>query len=443
MSYKPNIKRLPNFLRYVNKVYGFSDTIHSMSDKREHTEVSAQTIFMSVFMCMLLGFGSFRRLAFEANNGRIRKFLPSVDKDTYCANTVSNGLENINTDILEHELTLVPRKLRRNKAYGTCTHPGTIGGLKIVAVDGTEHYRSDAIHCDKCLEYHIKTNEGIRIEYVHRIVLMQTVGVLDCSSVQTILGAEPILPKDTQGDEEPSGHEGEGVAARRLIEKMIAFYGNRFFQVLTTDALYTNEPFVSFVDGLGKYLVSRVKDQRTTLYKEIETLSAFVKPVYVNDWEQQLEYWIYEVPSLEVSLGWDIPVRGFRVIEAQYRIDSGEKIYTKREIFHCMTTLPTQMADGNVVRQIIHAKWGIENNGIKDLKDNWHMEHNFHHHPNATFALLLIMFMAYNLFYAYVFRHMKSSRLYPLTMKMIVGEMYASYLFWRWPMSWLWFDRKT
>ncbi len=24
-------------------------------------------------------------------------------------------------------------------------------------------------------------------------------------------------------------------------------------------------------------------------------------------------------------------------------------------------------------------------NGIKDLKDNWYMEHNFHHHPNATY----------------------------------------------------------
>ncbi len=29
------------------------------------------------------------------------------------------------------------------------------------------------------------------------------------------------------------------------------------------------------------------------------------------------------------------------------------------------------------------------------------MEHNFHHHPNATYAVLLIMFMVYNLFCAY------------------------------------------
>ncbi len=435
--------RLPNFLRYVNKVYRFSETIKSVRDKRDRTEVSAQTIFMSVFLCMTLRFGSFRQLAFEVNNGRLGKFLPGVDKETFCANTVSNGTENMDTGILERELTVVPRKLRRNKAYGTSTHPGTIGGLKISALDGTENFRSDTIHCDECLEFHIKTKEGMKIEYVHRIVIMQTVGVLHSSSVQTILGAEPILLKDVEEGEEPAGHEGEGVAARRLILKMVDFYGNQFFNVITTDALYTNEPFVMFVNGLGKYLVSRVKDKRTTLYKEIEALSGLVEPIHVNDWEEQTEYWIYEIPELQESLGWEVPIRGFKVIEKEYKLVSGEQVYTKEETFHCMSSLPEEMADANVVRQIVHAKWGIENNGIKDLKDNWYMEHNFHHHPNATFALLLIMFMAYNLFYAYVFRHMKSYRLYQPTMKMMAEEMYASYLFWKWRMSWIWFDGKT
>ena len=58
------------------------------------------------------------------------------------------------------------------------------------------------------------------VSNAHRIVIMQTVGVL------TILGAEPILPKDAEQGELPAGHEGEGVAARSsrtrgLILKMI------------------------------------------------------------------------------------------------------------------------------------------------------------------------------------------------------------------------------
>jgi len=442
MSYELTIKRLPNFLRYVNKVYGFHKTIDSMQGNTDAV-VSPQTIFMSVFLCLLLRMGSLRQLAVDVEAGRIQKFLPCVDKDTFCANTAGNGLEDMDTATLQQELAVVPKKLRRNKAYGanaSAEHPRTIGGLKIVAIDGTEHFRSEAVHCPECMEVHVNTREGVKVHYVHRMVIMYVVGRMHPSAVQVILGAEPTFPKDITEGEESSGHEGEGTAAKRLIEKMIALYGNHFFDVFTTDAHYTNKPFVLFVDILGKYLVSRVKREDTTLYKEIEALSCLVEPVYIDDREERVECIIYEIPGLQTSLDWDVPTRGFKIIEKEYKIVSGEKVYTREETFLCMATLPVEMADADIVRRIVHAKWGIENNAIKDLKDNWYMAHNFHHHPNATYALLLILFIAYNLFYAYVFRHMKSYRLYHPTMKRIVEDFLCSFLHWRWRMSWVWFD---
>jgi hypothetical protein len=65
---------------------------------------------------------------------------------------------------------------------------------------------------------------------------------------------------------------------------------------LNTDSLYTNAPFVRFIHGLGKYLVSRVKNER--LYKEIESLLELVQPVVINDWQERVECWIYEIPDL-------------------------------------------------------------------------------------------------------------------------------------------------
>ena len=442
MSYDLSLKRLPNFLRYVNKVYKFSQTIDSIQGN-DNAEVSPQTIFMSVFLCMLLRLGSFRQLSRDAEDGRIRKFLPKADKETYCANTICNGLEDIDPDILQRELSLVPRKLRRNKAYGSAIHPGTIGGLKIVAVDGTEHFRSECIHCPDCMEVRVKTKDGIKIHYVHNMVIMYVVGRLHSSAVQVILGAEPARPKDVSPGEE-SGHEGESTAAKRLIQKMIALYGSRFFDIFTTDAYYSTKPFVEFVDSLGKYLVSRVKREDTTLYQEIDILSQQVEPRHMDghmdNRTERVESWIYEIPELQRSLDWDVPTRGFKIIEKAYKVVSGEKIYIKEETFLCMATLPKEVADADIVRQIVHAKWGVENNAIKDLKDNWYMEHNFHHHPNATYALLLILFMAHNLFYAYVFRHLKSYRLYQPTMKRIKEDFMASFLHWKWRMSWVHFD---
>jgi len=438
MSYKLNVKRLPNFLRYVNKVYDFSGTISSMRSKA-NPETSPQTIFMSVFLCLLLRLGSFRQLSKDVKAGRIRKFLPQVDKKTYCANTVSNGMEDIDTDILQQALSIIPKKLNRNKAYGTAKCPKTISGLKIAAIDGTQFFRSESIHCPACMKVHVETKKGVKIHYVHNVVIMYLVGRLDSSAVQVILGAELAVPKDATEENDSPGHEGEATAAKRLVKKMIALYGSRFFDVYTTDAYYTTCPFVLFLDSLGKYLVSRVKREDTTLYQEIDVLSGLVEPIYVEDRENRVDCLIYEIPDIQVSLDWDVPTRGFKIIEKKYKIVDGEKIYTT-ETFLCMSTLPVEMADADAVRQIVHAKWGIENNAIKDLKDNWYMTHNFHHHPNATFALLLILFMVYNLFYAYVFRHLKSYRFHHPTMKRISDDFLFSFLHWKWRMSWIHFD---
>ncbi len=129
---------------------------------------------------------------------------------------------------------------------------------------------------------------------------------------------------------------------------------------------------------------------------------------------------------MRLLIGWDIKLRGFKIIERS-SITENKEIVPKENIFLCATTLPKWKASANTIRKIVHAKWGIENNGIKDLKDNWFMTHNFHHHPNATFALLLILFLAYNLFYAYVKRTMKTYRLYDLTQKEVIEEFIFSY----------------
>ena len=83
------------------------------------------------------------------------------------------------------------------------------------------------------------------------------------------------------------------------------------------------------MDDLGKYLVSRVKNERTDVYKEIEALSELIEPIHIDDPEERIEAWIYEISELQKSLDWDVPTRGFKIIEKEYKIVSGEKVYTK------------------------------------------------------------------------------------------------------------------
>jgi len=82
-----------------------------------------------------------------------------------------------------------------------------------------------------------------------------------------------------------------------------------------------------------------------------------VETIHIDDREERVESWIYEVPELQAVLDWDVPTRGFKIREKTYKIVSGEKIYIKDETFLCMTTLPTELADADIVRRIVHAKW--------------------------------------------------------------------------------------
>lgn len=148
-----------------------------------------------------------------------------------------------------------------------------------------------------------------------------------------------------------------------------------------------------------------------------------MKPVVINDWKEKVECWIYEIPELSEWLAKEVPIRSFKIVEKSYKEKSGERIYTKENEFFCVTTLPEDKADVDTIRRIVHAKWGIENNGFKDLKDNCYLTHNYHHHPNAIEAMLLILFIAY---YSYIYRHVKTYRLYCLTKKRIIEEMIGS-----------------
>ncbi len=139
MSYHPDKLRLPRFFRYICRVLGFNKTVSCIGDSRQNPTVEMSMIFRALFIGMLLQWGSIRRLTKESSRFQLRKFLGTTV--SFCANTVSYGLEHIDTDSLEEELTRAPKRLKRNQAARQ-----TIGGLQVVAFDGTEIFRSKEIH---------------------------------------------------------------------------------------------------------------------------------------------------------------------------------------------------------------------------------------------------------------------------------------------------------
>ena len=139
MNYRPDKRRLSRFFRYIGRVLGFAQTVAAIGDTRQTPTVEMPTIFRALFLGMLLRWGSIRRITKQSTQPQMRQFLRSTI--SFCANTVGYGLEHIDTNSLEEELTRAPKHLKRNQAFRQ-----TILGLHTVAIDGTETFRSTGIH---------------------------------------------------------------------------------------------------------------------------------------------------------------------------------------------------------------------------------------------------------------------------------------------------------
>ena len=423
MEYKLSVNRLTNFLRYVNKTFKFQKMVEEVADERQHPIIKTDSIFMSLFLCFLLRWGSFNRLRKELKANALKKFLPSGQKAN-CDNSIRYSLAKFDIETLNQQLVFIAKRLKRMKALEPMAG---FQGLKVVALDATEFFRSSEIHCDHCLEFSVSSKDGKRIDYVHKGVLASMIS----AETHPFLAFEPILRKDVSSKAEakaevpePEGHEGELTVAKRLLAKLDQMYPKDFYDVLSLDALYVNLPIIKEVRKYEKHLVARVKDKRTTIFKEIEALSKLTQPKeWKIDNKTTLKTW--DIDDLHISLGYSIPLRGVKAIETTI-----EKGGIKTETIYLITTLVGNeffKPSAKTLVRMVHKRWRIENNGFKDLKDNWFLEHNFFHHPIATKAIVLTLLIVCNLFFAYVLRHLKTYRLYDLSFVQVIDELKFSF----------------
>jgi hypothetical protein len=87
-----------------------------------------------------------------------------------------------------------------------------------------------------------------------------------------------------------------------------------------------------------------------------------------------------------------------------------------------VTTLDSSVKS-EIVWKIIHKRWDIENNGFRELKTKWNIDHCFIHDPNAIEAFFIIQMMAFNLFQLFLFRRLHHFRDSGLTQEWVVEYM--------------------
>jgi len=81
---------------------------------------------------------------------------------------------------------------------------------------------------------------------------------------------------------------------------------------------------------------------------------------------------------------------------------------TVRTEWFWVTSLPVLLAGTAAIVQAGHGRWGIENLAFNELGNQWHGDHAYKYDTHALLACTLLLFIAYNLFHAFVERNLKA-----------------------------------
>ncbi len=306
------------------------------------------------------------------------------------ADTIGRVYSLLDAAALRQAIHSVYERLKRNKALAG------MGGLGVAVVDGHESHASYRRCCPGCLRRTVPCRDGEKVQYYHRQVTLQLLAAAPA-------GGEPLRLLVDAEAQRPG--EVEVAAAQRLIERVLAAYP-RAFDVVLADALYATAGFVNFLLGRGKDAVIVLKDERRNLYQDVEGLWQSQSPRAGQYRSRDCQWWDHEG-----LLSWPQvkqPLRVVRSLESwQQRSQLDGQQHQRHGEWVWLTTLSSKQVSTGAVVGMGHQRWDIENPGFNELVNDWHADHVYRHQPQAIENFLLTVFLAFNLFQAFVVRHLK------------------------------------
>jgi hypothetical protein len=265
--------------------------------------------------------------------------------------------------------------------------------------------------CEACSERKVKVHGREEIEYYHRGVVCHLIGF----DMAVPLDVEMLRPG-----------EGEIIAAKRLLERVLLKYG-RFFDAVVGDALYLEAPFFNFCIDHGKHVVAVMKGDQRALLQDAQGLFSQMKPRLWNEPRRLTEFW---------DEGGFTSAEG---IKARLRVlHAHETITRRRRMAHqwleeveehdwwWATTFPLSEISSRQLWTAGHRRWDVENDLFNMLSTHWALDHCFKHEPTAITNFVLTLFIAFVLLQSFYLRNLKPPRRSHLTLIGLAIELHLS-----------------
>lgn len=370
------------FFRYCNKVFDLPRVLRTIQDGREQPEISGDAIWLSMLSLFSLRLGSLNALEQKFRDKKRRKKWERLLGDRPpSAEAVGYFAERVDCDSLRLVLVFLYLCLQRNRHIKKFR----IHGRLVLALDGHELFSSYRLHCKKCCQRTLKTKNGERAQFYHRIV------------VASLIGGPIPLPLDV---EEVRPGEDEIAAAARLLERIQKHYP-KAYDVVSGDALYADPRIVSFLRKHHKHLIAVLKENHPDLLADARGVCALVEPAKWKDGVNRYTWW-----DTEGFATWNSIKDSVRVVRSQeMKKVKGE---WKTSDWFWVTTLSSAEATTRAIWETGHRRWEIENQCFNTLVTHCHLNHNFRHNLNAILAFVLTNFIAYALTSAFYQFNLKS-----------------------------------
>src|SRR5919205_4679732 len=349
---------------------------HIPDYRLSETDIALADALMAAFAMFSLKAPSLLAFDKERAEGNLHTIygIQRVPCDTY----MRERLDPLSPQWLRPVFKSVFRQLQRGKALEPMTF---LDDHYLLALDGTEYFSSQAIHCASCLH---KVHRNGSITYYHQM--------LGAALIHPDLRAViPLMPEPIVKHDGTAKNDCERNATKRFIAKLRKDHPHLKF-IITEDSLSSNAPHIETLPAHGLHYILGVKDGdhaylfaqvqaaeqagRVTSYERHDRAAGVVHRFrFVNDVALNTSHRDVRVNFLEY---WEVSAR-----KVQHFSWVTDLRVSPRNVYHLMR--------GG------RARWKIENETFNTLKNQgYHFEHNYGHGTqNLSVVFAVVMMLAF------------------------------------------------
>jgi Transposase DDE domain len=347
----------------------------SLPDHRlDETEISLTDVLMSAFAMFSLKAPSLLAFDKERAEGNLHTIygIQRVPCDTY----MRERLDPLSPQGLRPMFKSVFRQLQRGKALEPMMF---LDDHYLLALDGTEYFSSQAIHCASCLH---KVHHNGTITYFHQM--------LGAAIIHPDMRAViPLMPEPIVRHDGTAKNDCERNAAKRFVTKLRQDHPP-LKCIITEDSLSSNAPHIETLHAHGLHYLLGVKaGDHAYLFQQVQAAEHAGRVTYYERHDRAAGL-VHRFRFLN-----DVPLNASHAEVRVNFIEYWEMGHAKVQHFSWVTDLRVTKRNVFHLMRGGRARWKIENETFNTLKNQgYHFEHNYGHgeqHLSVVFAMLMML----------------------------------------------------